>query len=557
MTLDRLREELARLGDTAPVAQVDHDTWQRAGRARRRDRLVVAGSVLAVALLGGALTWLPDRVDPPVAESAGGGVPDHVWAVPSRFAERQLDDGSWASGEVETDLAIGTGALAFETDGLPVVVDADDGDYHLLELPGFFELQGDSPSSSTGDDAPLSLSPDGRRLAYAWVRFGTASPQAAVASGVRVVELETGTVREIPLPSDGGVAVGGFDWSPSSDWLAWVGDDVSEWTRGSSGVTAPVAGLIGPETDASQPLPVLPNNASVSYAPADNGTVSVVGDSRMLVVDGISVERRALRVGDRFSVGASFVDGELYDVRTAGGTRGYSIHLDPTRERLDFPDRGMASQRVEPVGWIDRRHLVARVSPPNDNLGQEPASELAVIAIGDDPSYDVVGELEADVPQVSVATDLMTLEQPTVERPEPDWPWSTSRIVVTICLVVATALLGFVIVTWWRRRRAPNAGTSRHAPAGRQSSRGLLLVGGTVVGAGLTVLWQLTVGGMGGESASNDDRFAMVLAGLACIVGLGIAAMAARRTRWLGAGLVLGAVGAEVVLFMLLVLTVG
>jgi hypothetical protein len=78
-----------------------------------------------------------------------------------------------------------------------------------------------------------------------------------------------------------------------------------------------------------------------------------------------------------------------------------------------------------------------------------------------------------------------------------------------------------------------------------------------VVGAGLTVLWQFTVGGMGGESASNDDRFAMVLAGLACIVGLGIAAMADRRTRWLGAGLVLGAVGAEVVLFMLLVLTVG
>jgi hypothetical protein len=438
-----------------------------------------------------------------------------------------------------------------------VVVDADDGDYHLLDLPGFLGINGGSPRSSTGDDAPLSLSPDGRRLAYAWVRFATDSPHAAVASGVRVVDLETGTVREIPLPGGGGAAVAGFDWSPSSDWLAWRGDKVSEWTRVSSGVTGAVAGLIGPGADASQPLPVLPNNASVSYAPADDGTVSIVGDGRMLVVDGTSVERRALQVGDRFSVGAALVDGELYDVRTAGGTRGYSVHLDPTRERLDFPAQGMASQTVDPVGWIDRRHLVARVSPPNDNLGQEPASELAVIAIGDDPSYDVVGELEADVPQVSVATDLMTLEQPTVERPEPDWPWSTSRIVVTICLMVATALLGFVIVTWGRRRRAPHAGTSRHAPAGRQASRGLLLVGGTVVGAGLTVLWQFTVGGMGGESASNDDRFAMVLAGLACIVGLGIAAMANRRTRWLGAGLVLGAVGAEVVLFMLLVLTVG
>ncbi|WP_134741052.1 hypothetical protein [Nocardioides sp. 503] len=557
MTLDRLREELARLGDTAPVAQVDHDTWQRAGRARRRDRLVVAGSVLAVALLAGALTWLPDRVDPPVADGAGGAVPDQVWAVPERLAERSEDDGSWVSDEVETDLAIGTGALAFEKDGLPVVVDADDGDYHLLELPGFFELQADSPSSSTGDDAPLSLSPDGRRLAYAWVRFETDSPQAAVASGVRVVELQTGTVREIPLPSNGGVAVGGFDWSPSGDWLAWVGDDVSGWTGESSGGTTPVAGLIGPVADTSQPLPVLPNNASVSYAPADDGTVAIVGDSRMLVVDGPSVERRVLHVGERFSVGATFVGGELYDVRTAGGTRGYSVHLDPTRERLDLPDQGMASQTVEPLGWIDDRHLVARVTEPSDEEGEVSASELAVIGVGDDPSYDVVGTIEADVPPISVATDLMSLEQPTVERPEPDWPWSSTRVALTIGLVLAAAMLAYATTTWWRRRAGGRRGTTGDAPGERRTSRSLLLVGGTVLGAAATVVWLLAVPGIAGDSASNDDSSAVLLTGVACIVGLGTIAMAVRRWRWLGAGLILGAVGAVVVLLMLLVTTVG
>ncbi|WP_193606802.1 hypothetical protein [Nocardioides lijunqiniae] len=453
MSLDRLRDELARLGDTAPVAQVDHDTWERAGRARRRDRLVVAGSVLAVALLAGAITWLPDRMDPPVADSAAGAVPDHVWSVPDRLAEREEDGGSWASDEVETDLAIGTGAVAFETGGLTVVVDADDGDYHLLDLPGFLGSSGSSSLSSTGDDAPLSLSPDGRRLAYAWVRFATDSLQDAVASGVRIADLVTGRIREIPLPSDHGVLVAHFDWSPGSDWLAWQGDEMFEWSSGSSGVEASIAGLIGPEADTSQRLPVLPKNASVSYAPADDGTVSIVGDDRMLIVDGTSVERRTLRVGDRFSVGAELVDGELYDVRTAGGTRGYSVHLDPTRERLDFPDEGMASRTVDPLGWIDARHLVARVTEPSGETGQDQASELAVIEVGDDPSYDVVGTLDAGVPPVSVATDLMTLDQPTVERAEPVWPWSTQRWLVTIALGALAFLSALGLASRLLRRR--------------------------------------------------------------------------------------------------------
>jgi hypothetical protein len=547
MTLDRLREELARLGDTAPVARVDPDTWQRAGRARRRDRLVVAGAVLAVALLAGALTWLPDRIDPPVAAGAGDAVPDHVHLPPERMAQRSGDGESWARDDLETDLAIGTAAFGFVMEGgLPVVVDADDGDYHLLDLPDFVG------SAFSEYDAPLSLSPDGRRLAYAWVSFAPDPPQNAVSSGVRVVDLQTGTGREIPLPGDRRVLVSGFEWSPSSDWLAWRGNEMNEWTRGSSAVKAPVAGIVGPGTDTSRPLPVLPNNAYVSYAPADNGTVAIVGDSRMLVVDGTSVQRRALQVDDRFTVGATYVDGRLYDVRTADGDRGYSVHLDPSRERLDFPEGGMTGDRVEVLGWIDSRHLVARVTGPGDDEGQAPESELAMIEVGKDPSYRVVGTFDRGVPPISVATDLMTLEQPTVERPEPRWPWSSERWFVTLALAGVAVLLVLRLV-FLRQRRRPGRRThpSDDAPAGGLS-RGLSLVGGTVLGAGLSVVWLFTAGQIVGDSTSNEDGSGMMLAGSACLIGVGVVALSARRTRWLGAGLILGAVGALVVLVILL-----
>nr|WP_227466774.1 SigE family RNA polymerase sigma factor [Nocardioides lijunqiniae] len=456
MSLDRLRDELARLGDSAPVAQVDHDTWQRAGRARRRDRIVVAGSVLAVALLAGALTWLPDRVDPPVADSAGGAVPDRVHLAPARFAERSGQEEAWAYDDLETDLALGLAAVAYVMEGgLPVLVDADDGDYHLLDLPGFVGNNAFLASASgMTSDLPLALSPDGTKLAYAFATIGNDAAEEPIPSGVRIVDLVTGDLREIALTGGEGVLVAGFDWSPQGAQLAWHGDEMASWTRYSLGGKAPVAGVIGRD-DSSFPLPVMAGSASVSYAPADDGTVAVIGDNRM-VLTRAGARPTELRVGDRFTVGAAFVDDVLHDVRSGGGTagtRGYSVHLDPTRERLDFPDRGMASRTVDPLGWIDARHLVARVTGPSGETGQDQASELAVIEVGDDPSYDVVGTLDAGVPPVSVATDLMTLDQPTVERPEPDWPWSTRRWLVMIAVGALAVLAAVRLASRFPRRR--------------------------------------------------------------------------------------------------------
>jgi hypothetical protein len=53
----------------------------------------------------------------------------------------------------------------------------------------------------------------------------------------------------------------------------------------------------------------------------------------------------------------------------------------------------------------------------------------------------VVGTVDGSVvPTLSVAIDLVTAERPTVERPEPNWPWFDERRAVMIDLGVAGAL---------------------------------------------------------------------------------------------------------------------
>ena len=133
-----LRDELHRIGDRAPVAEVAPDTWRRARRARRRDGLLVlASAAAAVALVFGVIGALPSHQAPPIATGDGGAVPSHIWAVPERMAAQDNNE-QWMRDEVESDLAIGRAAAAYVmNDGLPVVIGAFDGSYHLLDLPGF------------------------------------------------------------------------------------------------------------------------------------------------------------------------------------------------------------------------------------------------------------------------------------------------------------------------------------------------------------------------------------------------------------------------------------
>ena len=53
---------------------------------------------------------------------------------------------------------------------------------------------------------------------------------------------------------------------------------------------------------------------------------------------------------------------------------------------------------------------------------------------------------------LTLATDLMDAEPPTVERPAPDWPWSAVRRAAVVVLAVAGVLL-LAGAGWLVRRR--------------------------------------------------------------------------------------------------------
>jgi hypothetical protein len=262
-----LHDELSRIADAAPPMAVREDPWEPAQRSRRRRRLATVASVAAsVALVAGLATSLPraDAPDAPVAAADALGVPDRVEAVPSRFAERGGDD-AWSSDEVSDDLAIGRGAVAYVMrEGLPVVLDADDGTYHLLDLPGFLGNDSFLANGLFGSRLSVALSPDGRHLAYGYAEVGPDAATEPIPSGLRVVDLTTGSLREVPVPLEEGTQVTQPAWSPDGRWLAWTGYSLGSWTGASMGRSTFVAGRVAPGAVVSEPVEPPRNDAAVA-----------------------------------------------------------------------------------------------------------------------------------------------------------------------------------------------------------------------------------------------------------------------------------------------------
>ena len=471
----RLREGLARLGDAAPVAEVDPQTWGRARRARTRDRALVLASVVVVLLGVGAVPLVVQhRTEPPVAGQRAAGVPRHIWLVPDRMASRG-NDGSWTSQQVTGDLAVGRAAAAYVMDsGLPVVIGAGDGAYHLVDLPDFAGNNELTAHGLQGGDLGLTLSPDGSELAYTYAHFGRHATDRPIPSGVRIVDLTSGEVRTVRIPGGEGTLVTDVRWSPSGTWLVWAGDQMASWTTMSMGGGSPVAGVVSPDDDSSTPLPAMAHNLRTSFAVSDAGEVSVLGDSERYVgyrpgaieppsgaAFGSSLTvhlpgRVPLHVGANVSLGAAYVGDVLHDLRVRDMRAAYRLDTydaSDRHRRVALPP-ALDGAWVAPLGWVDATHLVIRVGRGPDARSDSFLPGLALVTVGEHPSYRLMGGVEPGVTGLTLATDLMTPDHPTVDRPEPHWPWTTERWALTLALPALALLLlagGLLAARRWAR----------------------------------------------------------------------------------------------------------
>ncbi|UFN43316.1 WD40 repeat domain-containing protein [Nocardioides okcheonensis] len=422
---EHLRTTLHRLADAGVPLPVDDDLWGRAQSARRRGQAlaVAAVLVLVVSVGGAAALWsLPEREARTASSEvvAGGAIPRVIADAPDDI-------------EPTADLAVGRASAAFVSgDGDPVVVTADDGVPHVLDLPSF------GP-----DRAAFALSPDGRRLAY----------QQGAESGTRLAVLDLESGRTTPLIVEGSTTleIDGLSWSPGGNWVGWVASAVADtpaWTG--------VHRVDGGEGSRA----ILAGNAS-SIAVADDGASavgSVQGDVRLIPLHAEVGQIR--RAAPGLAAGAFSPDGSLLALGSGPG-RGSSTLDAASREvlRHPFPDGTLGESVVRPLGWVDDRIQLLLVQPV-DGSGAELVVTTPEV---DDQSIwrRRVGSVETSgvANSLSVAVDLVPdLDGTSSQELTHDFGATTPERDVSwlIGLGVAGAIAALMALRWlWRRLRTP------------------------------------------------------------------------------------------------------
>jgi hypothetical protein len=364
----RVARAVRALSDAVPVTPPDADQLIRrataGGAAVDRPRgarfggwfVPVLGAAAVLALLAGVALW------PAILTSDRGPEPAENQARPVIPAE--VAPLSLLTAPV-TGSPPGPVALTFVYDGggprwlhstQTVVVGADGRSYRRVDEA---ERRGGPAELGTWRNAPVSLSPDGTRLAVGSV---------TTVDTLSVVDLRTGAARRYPAAPAG--VIEPLAWSPDGTRIAFT---VRPVTRSGPPPNAGAAAILDLRSGSSTPLPVPASAAAFS---PDGALVAVQGDA-----DAQDPTQRAVRIVDR--------DGAV----TALPATEFGVRL------------------VGPAAWSPDGRLLAMV----DNAGSgKRASTVSFLGTGPATS-SVPGPIEAPTPDVTVvgwrAADRMLITE--------------------------------------------------------------------------------------------------------------------------------------------------
>lgn len=446
---EQLHDLLTRIAGQAGAGSSDPTLWDRARRARRRERVLraSAAALTAVALVGAVAIGLGTRHALPPADRHTP-APHHTGAgIPSTVHGIHGDGGL----DLENDLAVGPASVAMANQRGAFVITAADGVYHRLRLPGY------DPTAFNADQTGLALSPDGTRLAYGIREGKSAESTSRPRIGFRIVDLRTGA-RELSITQGRfidkiPVSTYGFGWSPDGRYLVYetLTEDPADtgpehWYGGVDTATATTRSFLfahearaftcAEEAGACRPMTLVnPRRlARVDPGPHSNSDVEgpalVFGEIRQNLTNG----GPAPLPGDAdWTVGRFTPDGLRLLLQPEGlGTglmlvtdrdlhpdhvfRATVLRLDPT----DWP--GVA--KIDVLGWVGPDHALAMVSRGTGPDTWETTGKLVLVDVtlvadttAEDAPVDiqVVGHVEAGDPAdtYSFATDFATVDAPT------------------------------------------------------------------------------------------------------------------------------------------------
>jgi hypothetical protein len=453
-----LHQRLAELADGAPHSGPGGpggpggaaELWTAGKRRQRRRTAAGAGAVVACLLVAMAAVGALRPAAPvlPAGDPGETGALPTQLHVPSRWTASNEDDpaGPFA--------VVSSASRGWSNHTALFGISALTGAYRFIGLPGLAE-------ESLGSPYDIALSPDGRRIAYWFVRSdeeNDGSGGAPPAGGVAVYDTATGQVTRHRMTSKHGLSPWSLHWVDAQRLYLQAGEiqgaPGSEEAGGSQATGPGWVWTLGPEGRfAMLAVPGIKEFPDVRGADGRGHLLIAAGrgDRHLLVdpdrpdaareikvhLDGVEATSSAHRVSSegRVAVAASAAEGG--DFLAVGAPDGTS---------RSWP----AVRAWDVMGWADATHVIAGVSAGRADGGTAPATSFVKVQVDTgttEPFIAMPADAHLNPPQF--ATSLLATAP--VDRPAPATPANPALLPGGIVLALGAALLGGWLV---RRRRA-------------------------------------------------------------------------------------------------------